>query len=113
MIGNMLANRKSAFKKRNAAANPKQVSGLVWPMLKSGDRGSTPTNKAIFEAAIGAVDEAAAKRVSKEKNWRFGYVKHVEANVRASLLSKDNAIKVAETGLATAHKLFHFEREGK
>jgi len=113
MIGNMFSNRKGAFKKRNEAAKPKKVSGLVWPVTKSGDRGSTPTNKAIWEAAIGAVDEAAAKRVAKEKNWRFGYVKHVEANVRASLVSRDAALKVAETGLATAQKLFQFERNGK
>jgi len=113
MINNMLMNRKSAFKKRSAASNPKPVSGLVWPIVKAGDRGSTPTNKAIFEAAIAAVDQAGAQNVKKEKNWRFGYVKHVEANVRASMLSSDNAITIAESGLAAAHKLFQFERDGK
>merc|ERR1712140_137447 len=101
----MFLNRKSAFKKRNAAISPKPVSGLVWPIVKAGDRGSTPTNKAIFQAAIGAVDEAGAKKVAREKNWRFGYVKHIEANVRASLKSRESAIKIAETGLATAHNL--------
>lgn len=97
-----------------ADAKSKPVSGLVWPVTgEGGDRGSTQTNKAIWEAAIRAVDEQAATRIVQEKNWRFGYVKHVEANVRASLQSKENAIKVAEAGLATAYKLFQFERDGK
>lgn len=113
MIMNMVKNRRDAFKKRSGAANAKPVSGLVWPVLKAGDRGSTPTNKAIFEAAVAAVDEVAAKAVVKEKNWRYGYVTHVETNVRVSLKSKDSAIKVAEAGLAKAQDLFQFVRDGE
>jgi hypothetical protein len=115
MIGNMLGNRKSAIKKRREAANPRPLSGLSWPVTdaKSKERGSTPTNKAVWEAAIKAVDDTAATAVKREKNWRYGYVKHVEANVKASLKSPAAALKVAEAGLAAAHKLFQFVRDGK
>jgi hypothetical protein len=115
MIGNMFGNRKSATKKRREAASPRPVSGLSWPVTdpKTKERGSTPTNKAVWEAAIKAVDEAAAAAVKREKNWRYGYVKHVEANVKASLKSPAAALKVAEAGLTAAHKLFQFVRDGK
>jgi len=73
MIMNMVGNRKSAMKKRNAPP-PRKPAGLVWPVTdaKTGERGSTDTNKKIFEAAIGAVDAAGAEAVRKTRNWRFG-----------------------------------------
>jgi len=119
MINNMWMNRKSAFKKRNAESgatgSKKPLSGLVWPVTndKTGERGSTQTNKAIWVASVGAVDETISKKALKEKNWRYGYVKHVENNVRVSLTSTDAAVKVATEGLKTAHHLFQFIRGDK
>jgi len=114
MIMNMVGNRKSAFKKRNAPPPP-APNGLVWPVTdqKSGERGSTETNKAVWRAALAAVDPAGAEKLQQVRNWRFGYVKQVEANVRASLASGDAALAVAKAGLAEAHKLFEFARPGK
>jgi len=115
MIGNMQRNRKSAFKKRRNAANPvASLSGLVWPVTNqtTNERSTSKTNQAIWVAAVGAVDKAAEAKAHKEKNWRFGYVKHVEANVRASLRSPKAALKVAEEGLNTAHEKFEFVRGG-
>lgn len=92
MILNMWANRKSAFKKRAALAGggkqgAKAVSGLVWPVTKAstGERSSTETNRAIWAAASAAANPAAGAAAAKEKNWRYGYVKHVEAHVRCCL----------------------------
>jgi hypothetical protein len=114
MIMNMVGNRKSAFKKRNAPPPP-EPNGLVWPVTdhKSGERGSTETNKAIWRASLAAVDPAGAEKLQKVRNWRFGYVKQVEANVRASLASGEAALAVAKAGLAEAHRLFEFARPGK
>jgi len=108
MILNMWGNRKSAFKKRKQAANPRPEKGLVWP-----EKSTTRTNKQIFEASVAGVDAKAAKAVKKEKNWRFGYTKHVEAHVRASLVSPEAALGVAQAGLDAAHDLFMFVRDGK
>jgi hypothetical protein len=118
MINNMWMNRKSAFKKRNGGAaggNKKPLSGLVWPVTneKTQERASTQTNKAIWVAAAKAVDENIAMKAAKEKNWRYGYVKHVENNVRVSLVSSEAALKVASEGLKTAHDLFQFIRNDK
>lgn len=114
MIGNMWGNRKSAFKKRKAAANPQPMKGLVWPVTndKTGERSTSKTNKDIWVEAVGAVDPKAQAAARKEKNWRYGYVRHVEANVRASLQSPKAALQVAEAGLEAAQKKFEFVRDG-
>ena len=60
MILNMWKNRKSAFKKRSAASAPaRQVTGIQWPVTNetTKERGSSITNKAIWSAAMGAVDK--------------------------------------------------------
>mmetsp|Transcript_61557 Transcript_61557/g.169183 ORF Transcript_61557/g.169183 Transcript_61557/m.169183 type:complete len:618 (+) Transcript_61557:563-2416(+) len=107
MVLNMWGNRKGAMKKRAQAANPRPEKGLVWP-----DKSTTKTNKAIFQASVETEAPAAAKKVKKEKNWRWGYVKHVEGNVRASLASPKAALGVADAGLKAAHDLFLFARDG-
>lgn len=114
MIMNMVGNRKSAFKKRTAPA-PAAPNGLVWPVTNAatGERGSTDTNKAIWHAALAAVNPAGADALRKVKNWRFGYAKQVEVNVRASLVSAAAALHVARAGLAEAHKRFEFARAGQ
>lgn len=114
MIMNMVGNRKGAFKKRNAPPPP-VANGLVWPVTNkaTGERGSTDTNKAVWRAAIAAVDPSGAERLQNVRNWRFGYVKQVEANVRASLASAPAALAVAQAGLAEARRLFEFARPGQ
>ena len=54
--------------------------GIVFPPGTKGDRSTTSAGKAIFAAAVEAVDESAAIAVRKEKNWRFGYNKHIVNN---------------------------------
>uniref|UniRef100_A0A7S2AMZ6 very-long-chain (3R)-3-hydroxyacyl-CoA dehydratase n=1 Tax=Octactis speculum TaxID=3111310 RepID=A0A7S2AMZ6_9STRA len=115
MILSMAANRKSANKKRAQASNPRPLDGLVWPITnkKTNDRSTSKTNKAIWVAAMEGVDPKVAAKAKKEKNWRYGYVKHVEANVRTSLSSPENALSIASAGLKSAHGMFEFVRNGK
>lgn len=113
MIANMWGNRVRSFKKRIADANPPPPpSGLVWPVTKEAtqERESTPTNKLIWSEAIGAVDKEAKAKVDREKNWRFGYAKHVVKSVKLSLASEAAALAMAKAGLAAAHKTFRFRR---
>ena len=64
MILNMAGNRKRAFKKRNQAAHPRPLSGLVWPVTgtKNGapERSTSKTNRSIWAAASGAAEQARA-----------------------------------------------------
>jgi len=50
---------------------------------KPGERSSTATGKRIIEAALAASGSAEAKQAIKnlngERNWRFGYPKHMLA----------------------------------
>jgi len=113
MIGNMWGNRKRSFKNRNA---PKEApQGVAWPKTKSGDRSSTETNRSILAAAASAGPggaEAGAK-VSKEKNWRFKYNKHMVDHVSQSLESKEGCLAMARAGLAAAQNAFQFIRTGQ
>lgn len=108
MIFNMAGNRKKAMKKRFAKPPP-PPRGLVFPVnAKRGDRGSTPVAKAILSAAIGAVSPEKAEKVMKERNWRFGYVKHFLGMVEEQMKSEENALAVAKAGLAKAYEIFEF-----
>lgn len=107
MIFNMAGNRKKAFKKR-FARDPPPPRGLVWPVTEKGDRSSTSTAKAVLAAAVGAVDPAKADKIMKERNWRFGYVKHFVGMVEEQMKGEEQALKVARAGLDKAYEIFEF-----
>lgn len=107
MVLNMASNRKKAFKKRFAKPPP-PPQGLVFPVDARGERSSTPVAKEILAAAIGAVSQSKAQLVLGEKNWRFGYVKHFVSLVEEQMKSPENALLVAEAGLAKAYEIFQF-----
>uniref|UniRef100_A0A7S2SAM4 very-long-chain (3R)-3-hydroxyacyl-CoA dehydratase n=1 Tax=Eucampia antarctica TaxID=49252 RepID=A0A7S2SAM4_9STRA len=107
MILNMIANRKNAFKKRFARPPP-PPRGLVFPQTPKGDRPSTPIGKLIISAAIRAVNPDMAQKVLKERNWRFGYVKHWINMVDEQCKSPEAALAVAEAGLKEAYEVFEF-----
>jgi len=114
MVMNMWNNRKRSYKKRARALNPRPLNGLIWPTTdKKGTRSTTKTNKAIWTASVAGVDEKTAIKCGKERNWRFGYSKHVIKNVEVSVASTANALKIARQGLAKAYDLFEFMRDGK
>lgn len=118
MIWNMWMMRKRAMKKRFELSKPKPVpQGLVWPVTntQTGDRSTTDTAKKIFAAAARGnanQGEDVAKRVEKERNWRFGYTKHIAAHVTLSCQDAEQCVKIAEAGLKAAHSLFRFSSGG-
>ena len=108
MIFNMAGNRKKAMKKRFARPPP-PPKGLVFPVDPTkNDRGSTPVAKAIMAAAVGAVNPDKAEKIMKERNWRFGYVKHFVGLVEEQMKSEENALAVAQAGLKKAYDIFEF-----
>jgi hypothetical protein len=116
MYSHMIVQRKKAFEKRKQAAQAKQappLAGVEYPVDAKGERSTTPVNKGAFEAAIAAVDKNAAEAVRKERNWRFGYGKHVVRNVEISCQSTEKCLKIANAGLDYLHNTFEFIRDGK
>ena len=85
----------------------------MFPKDATGERSSTAVGKAVFADSLKGVSDADAAAVEKERNWRFGYAKHVVKNVNVSLGSKEVAVKVATQGLAAAMDRMEFVRDGK
>eukprot|EP00980_Cylindrotheca_fusiformis_P029983 scaffold24137_cov206-Cylindrotheca_fusiformis.AAC.2 len=109
MIMNMAGNRKSAFKKRFARPPP-PPRGIVFPIddKEKGTRGSTPVNKEILAAAVGAVNPTKAEAIRKAKGYRFTYSKHLIGLVEEQCKSPEAALKIAQAGLDKAYEIFEF-----
>ena len=80
--------------------------GIVFPPGKNNDRSTTDAGKQVFAAAVEPVDEKAAHAVRNERNWRFGYTKHIVSQVELCAASANNCLKIAEAGLAHLHDTF-------
>jgi Protein tyrosine phosphatase-like protein, PTPLA len=107
MIMNMVGNRKSAFRKRFEKPPP-PPRGIVFPADDKGIRSSTPVNKEILAAAVGAVNPEKADKLRNARGYRFTYVKHLIGLVEEQCKSPEAALKVAEAGLAKAYEIFEF-----
>lgn len=108
MYMNMVKNRKSAMKKRFAPP-PKPLRGAAFPAGKDGARSTTSANKATVAAAISASgDASAADSCRREKNYRFGYVRHFKKLVEVSAHSEENALAVARAGVKYMRQNFEF-----
>jgi len=107
MIFNMIGNRKRSMKKRFAKPKP-PPRGIAWPKDDKGGRSSTPTNKAILGAAVGAVNPELGEKIVNAKGYRFTYVKYLEQMVKEQCKSPEAALKVAQAGLDKAYELFEF-----
>jgi hypothetical protein len=107
MIMNMAGNRKNAFKKRFAKPPP-PPRGICFPLDKDGVASSTPVNKEILAAAVGAVNSEKADKIRNAKGYRFTYVKHLIGLVEEQCKSPEAALKVAQAGLDKAYEIFEF-----
>ena len=109
MIMNMVANRKNAFKKRFAKPPP-PPRGISFPIddKEAGTRSSTPVNKEILAAAVGAVNPERAEKIRSARGYRFTYVKHLIGLVEEQCKSPEACLKIAQAGLDRAYGLFEF-----
>ncbi|EGD74910.1 hypothetical protein PTSG_07138 [Salpingoeca rosetta] len=86
------------FKQRSKYLNarkprPQQTEGIQFPADDKGKRSTSAFNQAAFAASVFNHDQQAAMAVMKEKNWRFGYGKHVIRNVALSCKDNDTCLK--------------------
>jgi hypothetical protein len=91
----------------------RKESGISFPPGAKGDRSTTAAGKEAFAAAIATVDPAAAERVRKEKNWRWGYIKHVVEHTQLCCKSADTCVKIADAGLKHLYDNFELIRDDK
>ncbi|KAJ8605349.1 hypothetical protein CTAYLR_002327 [Chrysophaeum taylorii] len=108
MYLNMVGNRKRAFKKR-FAPKPPPPRGCQFPKDAKGARSTTAANRKVIAAALAATgDVEGAKAAEREKDYRFGYVKHFNRLVSASLSSPESALSSAREGLKWMRDHFEF-----
>eukprot|EP00288_Rhodomonas_lens_P018100 CAMPEP_0177706440 /NCGR_PEP_ID=MMETSP0484_2-20121128/9227_1 /TAXON_ID=354590 /ORGANISM="Rhodomonas lens, Strain RHODO" /LENGTH=770 /DNA_ID=CAMNT_0019217903 /DNA_START=71 /DNA_END=2383 /DNA_ORIENTATION=+ len=101
-------------KKRLFPRRVPKLQGVVFPETKPGERSTSNTGREIFAKAVEAVDPAAAAKVRKEKNWRFGYIKHVVDHLVTCAKSEKAALTIAQAGLDCMYNSFDFiTEEGK
>ena len=116
MVMNMFGQRRRAAKARadanKSTTTAAPLAGLLFPEL-DGERSTTVAGKNIFAASVAAASPDDATAIKTEKNWRFGYAKHVVRNVELSLASPAAAIDIATRGLDAAMSSFDFIRDGK
>ena len=111
MYFHMMKQRKSAIRRRMMSKRkPRPIEGVEYPMDKKGRRGTTTINKTAWETSIRSVDTGLADAVKRERNWRFGYSKHVVANTEFSAKSTKTCLRVARAGLEYLHNTFEVNK---
>lgn len=120
MYMHMVKQRKNQFKRREEeakgpVAKPVVVEeGLLFPKdPKTGEVSTQTTGKTIFAESVKPISQTAADAVLKERNWRFGYAKHVVENTKLSTNSKQDALTIARAGLDYCYNNFRFVRNGQ
>ena len=110
MFFHMVTQRSKSFKARKDKGLPPPPSrGVDFPLdVKTNTRSTTVVNQGAIAASLAAVDPAAGAAATAEKNWRFGYAKHIVRNVELCCGSEENCLKIAKTGLDYLHKNFEF-----
>ena len=112
---NMVWNRKAAFKKRFAPPPPPPQApvGVEFPLDSKGGRSTSEVGKKVFAAALAGAGtpegDKASAACAKERNWRFGYDKHIVKLARLGCTSPEAARGTAEAGLRWMHEhmLYH------
>lgn len=89
------------------------AGGVVFPKDQQGGRSTTAVAKKIWAAALQGHNDAGARAVWAETNWRREYPRHCGAVGAASLKSAGAALAIAKQGLAAVYEAFEFERGGE
>jgi hypothetical protein len=96
-----------------AAADSQPASdGVTFAVGADGRRSTRDAGRAIFAAALRAVDGAGAERVERVANWRTGYLGPARWLVEAAAADAAAAVRIAAAGLAAAHSRLRFARDG-
>lgn len=90
------------------------MDGIQFPIQSGRNKPSTTdTAKKILYAALKSVDSPYATQLTAEKNWRKKYPVYFQELVKTGIRSVQNPLLIAQQGLDTAKKSFHFHRAGQ
>ena len=89
------------------------LDGLQFPIQSNNKASTSKTGQAILAEALSTVNHQASLQVLSEKNWRKQYPIHFKALVEHGLTTPENAIDIAQNGLAKAQHSFDFYRDGQ
>jgi hypothetical protein len=78
-------------------------TGLVFPRTDGG-RSTSALGRSVVADALRAVDPVGARAAEHETDWRHGYLAHFRRLVEAGLLSREAAVTIARSGLASLHE---------
>ena len=93
--------------------NNPRLSGIQFPYDGSGRRSTAPAAKRILAAALRGLDDAAARAVTQEPQWRTGYPTHVRALVEAQAAAPQAVVTSCRAGLDEAWSAMPFLRDGR
>ena len=109
----MFAQRKKVIGGGGKKRPPQSTEGIQFPADSKGNRSTSDFGRAAFAMSMIGLDLEAAKKAFTERNWRYGYPKHVIKNVELCCKSPEDCVKVCEDGLNFLHNAFEFNRGDK
>ena len=77
-------------------------TGVVFPEV-DGRRSTGATGRAVVADALRPVDPVGAAAAARETNWRSGYLTHFRRLVEAGLARPEDAVAIADAGLASLY----------
>src|SRR5689334_4358648 len=87
-------------------------SGVVFPVSTGTERSTAALGRAVVADALRPVDPVGARAAEQETNWRAGYLPHFRRLVEAGLSSREDAVTIAESGLASLSSRMRVARSG-
>jgi hypothetical protein len=88
---------------KGTPASGAEQHGVIFPVTADGHRSTSALGRAVVADALARTDPAGARAVSREANWRSGYLAHFRRLIVAGLPSRQAAVAVARDGLASLH----------
>mmetsp|Transcript_35679 Transcript_35679/g.111327 ORF Transcript_35679/g.111327 Transcript_35679/m.111327 type:complete len:557 (+) Transcript_35679:63-1733(+) len=94
---------------KGGEASAKVLRGVQFPPGAGGARNSTEAVKEALAASTAAADTVAGERVRSERNWRYGYSRHLVKNCELlGVGPPGQEVAVASAGLQALRSSFEF-----
>ncbi|MDO8732384.1 MAG: hypothetical protein Q7L55_07425 [Actinomycetota bacterium] len=92
---------------------PAPSEGITFPTGGDGRVSSLATGRAILADSVRETDPLLAARIEHTDDWRHGYLGPIKDSALAAAKHPESAVAMAAAGLASAHRRFHFSRDGQ
>ncbi len=79
------------------------TAGTTGHGAAAGGRSTSALGRAVVSDALGVADPVGSAAVTRETNWRQGYLGHFRRLVEAGLATDEAAVDIARAGLSSLH----------